>query len=265
MKKLLDFELRKLFRQKSLYICTGITIGLSVFTLIVLYIVARMGAYDDGTVSVVSGIGSLTTLDGLVGALSNGSFGLLLCIVISIFVCADYSLKTVRNVLGKGYSNTEIMFSKYIASVVAAIFMMLVTWLIVFLFSSILFHDFTSYDAVRLPWDLLGQVFVVVGMTSLFFMFAIVTKKLAAAIALGIVFSSTLATVLQLANVLLQHLKIDIDISGISIDNHMTNLSMFIDSMSELRKTCFYGILAGLIYALICLLLSWLANRNFEG
>ncbi len=120
MGQLFRFEFRKLFRQKSFYICGCVLIGLILLTAITLNMIYSLsqGNMEAGGVTVsASDDGFLYTgIYMLVGAVSSSNFTIVLAIFLSLFVCSDYTNGTLKNIIARGYSRTRIYAVKYMVS-----------------------------------------------------------------------------------------------------------------------------------------------------
>lgn len=115
MAKLLSFEFRKLFRQKSFYICLGIALFMGVVTL---------RTFSKNSFS------SYDVLVSLVKAYGNCSLTMLFGIFAAIYVCDDYSAGTIRNIVTRGYTRTNIYLAKLITLCFAAVIMLLTCWIV---------------------------------------------------------------------------------------------------------------------------------------
>ena len=89
MNNLLKFEFRKLFNQKSFYICTGVMLALSFIAM--LFNKALAENSDLNTVMP-------TAKSALLSAISSSNFTIICGIFIALFVCTDYDQQTIKNV-----------------------------------------------------------------------------------------------------------------------------------------------------------------------
>ena len=137
MGQLFRFEFRKLFRQKSFYICGCVLIGLILLTAVTLNMIYSLsqGNMEAGGVTVsASDDGFLYTgIYMLVGAVSSSNFTIVLAVFLSLFVCSDYTNGTLKNIIARGYSRTRIYAVKYMASLAATTCYTIVCWLTGFL------------------------------------------------------------------------------------------------------------------------------------
>ena len=106
MSNLLKYDFYKLIRSKSFYICTILSLFISVLT------VYLSGYFYNGT-----GYNLFKPYDSLMG-ISDGlvSSVLLIIIAIVIFIPSDFSFGTIKNMISSGASRVNIYLSKLIVS-----------------------------------------------------------------------------------------------------------------------------------------------------
>lgn len=94
MSRLLKFEFRKLFRQKSFYICGIILLGLILLTTFTMNLLLEMSQSmieaDGVSVTVMGDESTFTGLYMLATALSNSNFSIVFAVFVSLFVCSDH-------------------------------------------------------------------------------------------------------------------------------------------------------------------------------
>lgn len=125
MGKLIRFEFHKLFRMKSFYIITGLFIALNLYSV---YLTNDYAFFRT------------TSLDNALMMMCSSDFLMLFGIFAALFTCDDYSGTTIRNILSRGFTRTQVYISKFIVLIVAELVMMLLSVLIVFLYSSSLWE-----------------------------------------------------------------------------------------------------------------------------
>ena len=147
MKNLIKFEFRKLSKSCTFYICGSLAAFFVTINILSTYILAvSIGEMPTGSIC----------LSFIQTAINNSNFTLLSAIFVSIFVCADQAGKTIKTIYAKGYSRTEVYFSKYIVSLIATIIYVLVAYIFSALFSFSLF----GVEDITLPSDTFGLSFV---------------------------------------------------------------------------------------------------------
>ena len=181
MRELLGFELRKLLRSRSFYICGGIGILLSVLTVLLQFVLSRL--------PILSEVGMTETQSALTfarQAISSGELVLMLGIFISIFICSDYGEGTVRIVISRGYSRIKIILARWITVCYATAAVALSAILISFLVG--LFTVGIGEDPL---WSFFlsvaEQLLVLLAYATIFVCLSTALRKLGAALSLNIV------------------------------------------------------------------------------
>ena len=178
MGNLLRFEFRKLFGQKSFYVCTLLLL-LFVFLSAALSKLIAENA-DDASYP------ALTTVNILRSSLQSANLPLLLGIFTALFVCTDHTDGTIKNIYAKGYPRTAVYFSKLTAILAAAALFCLAVWCGGALSGTLLFEA-GGAPTPALFAALAAQLCTVFGYAGLFFALAMLVRKTGGAIAACIV------------------------------------------------------------------------------
>ncbi len=208
MNRLFKFEFRKLFRQKSFYICGGIAVGLillSAFTMNLLLSFSQNATVsaDGVAVAVVADDTAFSGLYMLASALSGSDFSIILAVFVALFVCGDYNNGTLKNIIAKGYNRSSIYVSKYMVSLIASTMLACVCWL------AGLLSGTAFWGIGELPADgsvcnfviiLQLQLLSIYAYTSLFFMISALLKKAGGAIAVGIIAPLVVVMIISMAD-----------------------------------------------------------------
>lgn len=210
MGKLLKFEFRKLFRQKSFYICGAILVGLiilSAFTMNMLMLMEQSMTAEGMSVEMIADTSIFSGLFMLITSLAGSDFSIVLAVFISLFVCADYTNGTLKNIIARGYGRISVYASKYIVSLIGASILTVVCWLAGFL-SGAAFWGFGSFtadaSAMKYVSVLLLQLLGVFAYTSEFFFISALLKKTGGAIAVGIIAPLVITMIIGMADALLK-------------------------------------------------------------
>ncbi|MGN1095124.1 MAG: ABC transporter permease, partial [Eubacteriales bacterium] len=107
MDKLLRFEFRKLFGRKVMGILSGLTLGNILFNALFYVSLLSDGAYTVTLSDIVSQVSLI---------IINNYLSLFAVIFVSLILCDDYSNRTMKNIVSRGYSRISIFFSKYIVT-----------------------------------------------------------------------------------------------------------------------------------------------------
>lgn len=182
MTNLLSGEFYKLQKSKSIYVCSIVMIAFVLFMYGSLKLVDKiqqgemengsmgvvvseesMEETDDGSDSIFEQISILDVLQQMFGAFS----GIFTAIFAAIFIYGEYGNGAIKNVTGKGYSRWKIFGSKYLMTIIATIFMVIVMIIATLLFGIVFkgteglngefFKNFCIYGGIEI---LLGAAFI---------------------------------------------------------------------------------------------------------
>ena len=257
MGKLIRFELRKLFRQKSFYIC------LIAYVLIMLLM--NYMTYDS-SYSLAKQLGmELNTREysgvyGALKAINIGALGLILGIFTPLLICDDYANGTIRNVLARGYTKSMVFVSKYIAILTAAVIFVFVGWIAGFLDYAILCQPGLKYltvDAIAQFWM---QVLLMMAYASIYFMVAIAIQKLGGSIAVCIMVATMAGTLFIAADLVLSMRESTLTVSPYWLGNIMNTLVEFDASAKEMGR----ALICSLCYMGGCVGIGWLTSFKKE-
>lgn len=185
MGKLIHFEFRKLFQQKSFYICNMVILLFVFLSIIMSKIIYEQTA---------EGIDIPTTMDFIKTALTSGNVILIVSILIALFTCEDYNEGTIKNSYARGYSRTQVYLSKWMVVSTASVITCLVCWIGTYGIGSI-FFEMGNVHLFNWVSVLLCQLFGLLCYTSLFFTISIFFKKTGGAIA-GCIISPMIFSIL---------------------------------------------------------------------
>lgn len=188
MMKLLSFENCKLFSSRAFYICLAILVALVIVTLFTSQLLAdQLGTDPD-----ISGKSCLMS------CISDSSISMLLGIFISIFVCEDYQIGMIRNILSKGYSRIRVFFAKYFVVIAAALIMAIACAIASLITGIALFGaGKESIGGTELK-TLLCQLVLVIAYASVYYIIASMLQRTGASIAVCIVLPLAASLILSL-------------------------------------------------------------------
>ena len=236
MSRLLRFEFRKLFMQKSFYICTSVLIFLTIIP------VAVARTMSD-RIDVSGALAQLTGVQYFVTGLSGSGIITILAIIIPIFVCGDYSSGTIKNIIGKGYRRDAVFFSKYVAAAAATAIICAVFWITAFAIGTFLYGMGSGFKASMLLM-LITQLLVAVAYASIHFAISALLKKKGAAIALCILTPTIVSALLSLASIIVALNGGDSDIGRYWLSSVFKSVSAMSvetgDLLKDLACTCIY-------------------------
>ena len=132
MGRLIKLQLRNIFQGKLIYICLILMILLGPIATLLLG-------------NALSNIISTSTIcDEILSVLS---VGIIETIFIALVSCSDFNDGTTKNIIARGYTRNQLLFSKYIAILISLLFMHLVTILFVLI---LLFKNKFGYSTTFL-------------------------------------------------------------------------------------------------------------------
>lgn len=212
MNNLMKFELRKLFRMKSFYICLLISVFFEVLSVVVSILLNGVAEMPKETI---------LAFDSVFSAIGNGQLEILLAVFISLFVCCDYTEGTIKNIISHGFSRGQVYATTYVVLILAGWIFVISDMAVGFVLTAIL--GGVGTPASHFVPVLLINFLLVVAYVSLFHFFGVLFRKNGGAIAVGIVFPICLSIAVMVAQALFQ--KIQLDLSMVQINQCLSKLS----------------------------------------
>jgi membrane protein len=249
MRKLLRFEFRKLFRQKSFYSC-NILLLIFIFLSAVISKVVVDNA-EELTVPLP------TTFEMVRSALQGGNVILILGVFTALFVCSDYTDGTMKNIYAKGYGRTNVYFSELIAVITFSFIVCIVSWGGGFVFGKMFFEIGEGLNG-NLFGTLISQMLVVFSYTGLFFALSTVIKKTGASIASCIVAPIIFSLLFTAVDSIIGN-------ETFSLSNYW--LDGFFEKLTQntvMNNTLLVAAVFSVLYAVIFILIGWFINRKSE-
>lgn len=238
---LLKFEWRKLWRQKSLYICFGI--GLLIITLAML----TSKTFDTLTDAVNT----------MFVVLSTG-FTSFLGIFIALFVCQDFAQQTIKNIYARGYRRTTVYFAKYFISLAATLLMAFLYMAFGFVWTLMLGGEVGSLLAWQ--WGTLAlQIWTIIGFHGLFFGVGMLLTKVGGTVALNLVGISFCFQILNLIFVLFE---IEFNILDFSLETLFTSLVNTLIDNRITTELVTRAVILPLSYVVIFVGAGWYVNQR---
>ncbi len=248
MSKLFKFELRKLFKTKSLYICTAIAVLIS----FIIIIVSKISANNPDTV-----VQATTVKQVVISAISSSMFAMISSIFVSLFACTDYDQQTIKNIYAKGYSSDLVYLAKYLVTLIGIALMFVVTLLLNFLLALFLLDKGT--ESGNIFGLLTCQLLYVLIYATLVFAISIMIRKVGISIATSIAAPILLTLIITLIEAGLR--LNDKQISKYWFENFLSDFSSFETKASRLW-TC-VGL--SLAYGAAFFACGFLVNRKRDN
>ena len=249
MFKLLNFEFRKLIRQKSFYICIAAMLALLVGS-----------AYTTELMTAKSGVEdpSLSGINYLMEAISGSALSAVLAVFIPLFICEDYASGTIRNIITRGFSRLEMFIAKLIAVLAATVLMTAVCLAAAYLVGTAFWgagEPSLGSEQIKI---LLCQLAVIAAYATMFFAISSMLQKVGGSIAICLILPMAAVILLSLADAALA--EREIELSGYWIENLGRSLAS-VDAEAEDIKKALIG--AGCYFA-ASIAFSWLVIMKRE-
>lgn len=251
MRELLRFEFFKLKKSAILYVLGGIMLFLILSNALSTYMVARaLKLLDPDLIFDYSA--DLFTL-----SFFDSTIFVIICIIFSSTKALDDTrTKTIKNIIARGYTRTQIYFAKYIVSLISIVFYAVISIIFSFIVGLIFFGNPADYRVNQLFLGIVALIITAAALHTLFFGIAALFGNLAGAIVFDIFGFILIFTFLEIL-----FIKVD----GFSIMNYMPlDLSSSIKSAvlyEEIGKI-FIDIAVALGYAGLGIGLGYLGSKG---
>ena len=209
MTGLIKADFKKLFKGKTLLVCSIIALGYGALTIYLLNMTidmmknqlgALMSMGEDIEFSLVLGGIPKNNVWSMVNSLfTNSDVGILIAICICVFITSEYSMGTFKNSVSRGFSRTQIYLSKFIVSAVSSLIIMLLFVIGGTVVAFICMPTKSDVNAVQMITMILTYLFLAVAAASMYLMFAMLFRKTGVSVATSIcivVFVSSIFEVL---------------------------------------------------------------------
>ena len=255
MGKLLKFELSKIKKIKSIYICSIIMVLTLFINFLTLWGMEYLtGELADAELGMMEMFFQNDMITSVLSAASNGSFTMLCGIVIALFVCSDYSQGTVKTVVAKGFSRTRIYFAKLVSVAVMSVLMYLIVILFGWLFGMMFFGFDAPTDARWLGVLAVQFVSAIAFAAFAFFLSAVLRKS-----ALAIVMLIAIPTVLELVLTL-----IDLFAETHIGDYWITTVFTMLSQASVELDRIIISLVLSLAYVVVFIVSGWAISRKYS-
>ncbi|MCR4794419.1 MAG: ABC transporter permease [Ruminococcus sp.] len=241
MNRIFKFELYKLFRQKSFYVCTVITAALIFISALSTNTLSGKESFD------------MNGWKFAANAPANGQLQLMLCIFTALFICEDFDQNPLKNIISKGYGRKSIYIGKYIISFISAVVMYALDIIAAFVIGTAFWGIGNSDGYVR---AIFAQLLVIIGYHAFFYAISIILGKTGSSIAFSIVGPMMIGLVLALGDSLLKFK--DFKISNFWLDKFMQTAS---DISADYGKL-FAAVILSILYGAIFLAAGFVSNSK---
>lgn len=244
MKNLFGFELRKIIRQKSFYICFVIALAL----------IALSAAVSAGLKNNPDYTGVFTVSGFVKSSLGSSSFFLVMGVFVALYCCDDVSNNTLKNLYSRGYSRGQVYFAKYVISLAASLFAAAACFLFAFIAGKIT----ADVGGENVAGSVICQLVVVIAYHAVYFALAMIIGKVGGSVAINIAGPMLVLTVLTLLTSLLK-------LEGVNLGDYW--LESAINGLTAAAiesKAYIKAIVMTAIYAAVFITTGYFVNKRKE-
>lgn len=245
MGKLICFELRKILRQKSLYICLAIVLGLIGLSAVVNASLEKNPEFD-----ILFTVASFTK-----SALSSSSFFMILGIFVALYCCDDISNNTLKNLYSRGYSRSRVFFSKYVVSLLVSEVLACLCFLFAFLTGR---ASASEAAGANVAGSVFSQLVIVVAYHAVYFSVATIIGKVGGSVAVNIAGPMLILTVLTLITSLLK--LENVSLGDYWLDSAMQGLT----AAAVQTKAYVKAVVMGIVYTAVFVPVGYVMNKKKE-
>ena len=236
MKKLLKLQIRNIFHNKLFYICLGLTL----LTEPIMEFAMTLHSKN---------IESIRVFPQIVSFLSS-EVGIISLIFIALFCSFDFNEGTTKNIIARGYTRTQFLYSKYIASLFGLLIMYIITISLIFI---LFIRNGLGFESTMI-YQLINSLFFIITYTILYATMSVILEKNGAAIIACMFAPNIISLLLGLAD---SHFKINI--SKFWLDNVFIKFTTN-PTLSNLTNSIVFCI----IYTIVFILLGNKILKNKE-
>lgn len=235
MNRLLKLQLRNVFHEKVFYVCLALLLTSPLFSFI--------GSLNANSVDSYKVFPQIMTF-------LSSELSLIGMIFVCLFTTFDYSSGTLKNIIARGYTKTQVLFSKYIASLIGLFMMYLIT--IIFIFT-LFIKNGVGYDGDMI-FLLINNVMLIITQVIMFVTLSFVLEKNGSAIIASLFIPTIIPTVLGLIDT-----NLKLNISRFWLGN-ISNSFVSNPNLSNL----WYSLLGYIIYIIMFVIIGSKLIKNKE-
>lgn len=217
MSGLIKSDFKKLFKNRSLFVCSIVACVVGAFTVFFMDLSYELstanngfgamleqysgviGSVDPSSLEAINAILSMGTSMGLIDAmLSDSSVQMFIAICVCLYIASEYSHGTLKNTVSRGFSRHKIYFSKSVVSAVASV-IIATMFVLGSIITSLLCSEITSdFNIMKIIVEYLAYIVLVLATSSMFLMISILIRKTGIAIVICIATPMGVQTLLAL-------------------------------------------------------------------
>lgn len=184
----------------------------------------------------------------------GGNINILMAVIVSLFVGSEFNQGTIKNLASRNYSRSKIYMSKFIVSVVTAIFFSLVYVLVSTAAATALwgFGDVSgSYWLELLGYGSI-QLLLAASYASVFVMFSILIRQNGGSLAANICFLEFLSLIASLLEMLIKH----ITDKSVALSVYLPDINMVAMAQDPTTKVVIRALCVGIGFLVVPALLG---------
>lgn len=255
MIKLIQFEMRKLFRSKAFWICMLVAlaiIGMSLAT------IAHMSKTNSSSMSVgsdgngmVLSMNNENTFSGIyvLSSVLNIQIPLILSVFIPLFVASDFVQGVIKQLITRGYSKNAVLESKCLSSFIATTVITCVCLLTAGIIGTGIW-GFGGDVTGKYVLTIFAQFLVLCAYSSFYLMLSVLIRKTGIAIAISVVSMTVLNMLVSLLTNVFKESKI--------ADYHLPNMLANISNVDVPSDSIKIALIASLIYIVLFISVSFI-------
>ena len=287
MKNLLRFEMSKLLKARVFYICAIVILS----TLLVLMgtqklteVISQelMGGdvspdellYDsaqDQQLLEDMGMGIFSSarsgLAWMLNALNSTYVFIAFGAFVAVWFVGDYMSRTVQHELTKGYTRTEIFFSKYLSSLFVCMIYALLAMLVGFVLGSLFWKVGKDFSGKYLLL-ILAQLVIVAAYNAIFCFFATLGFKMAPALILSIAVPLLVPMVLTIIDLIVALSAMEEEVTETVFESSKYWLSGMLSGVAKIKtskENVIRAFVGGLSYAAVFTTFAWLLAKKRDA
>lgn len=245
MIRLIQFEIRKLFRSKTFWICILVAlaiIGMSLAT------VAHLSQANSNSMNVgdqdngmVISMNNKHTYSGMyvLSSVLNTQIPLILSIFIPLFIASDFTQGVIKHLITRGYSKNTVLESKCLSSLFATAIIATASLVTAGIVGTVIW-GFGGDITKKLILTIFAQFLVLCAYSSFYLMLSVLIRRTGITIAISVVSMSVL-------NMFVSLLSNVFDVSKIA-DYHLPNMLTNISDVNVSNDSIRIALIGSVIY-----------------
>ena len=223
MNRIIKLQFRNLFHSKLFYVCMGLTLLLNV----------GLSFLEPGA--------STTKVLPQITSFMSSELSIISVIFVSLFSCLDFNEGTTKNIIARGYTRTQLLFSKFITILSGLLIMYLAAAILLFI---MYIKNGLGYDSSFL-YTLINSVVSIIAYTIFYSTISFILEKSGTSIITCLFVPNIINLVLGIIDS-----KLKMNISNYWIDNISNNFLKAKTLPNLTSSTIFYIIYIIIIIAL---------------